>query len=53
MIDNLLVGHGWVEGGHLYGGKTTLYLASVWAEALKQAAYMAELLGIMNAFFCC
>ena len=42
LIENTSVGHGWVEGGHLFGGKSTLYLSSCWAEALKQAAYMAE-----------
>ena len=45
LIENPNVGHGWVEGGFLFGGKTTLYLASCWAEALDQAAYMAEALG--------
>jgi glycogen debranching enzyme len=42
LIENTNVGHGWVEGGHLYGTQTTLYLASCWAEALEEAAYMAE-----------
>lgn len=42
LIDNVMVGHGWVEGGHLYGGKTTIYLASCWAVALNEAAYMAK-----------
>ncbi|MBK7212772.1 MAG: hypothetical protein IPH88_05655 [Bacteroidales bacterium] len=41
LIENTLVGHGWEEGGALFGTHTTLYLASCWAEALKQAAYMA------------
>ncbi len=45
LIENINVGHGWVEGGHLYGGKSTLYLASCWAEALEQASYMANVLG--------
>lgn len=45
LIENTLVGHGWVEGGHLFGGKTTLYLASCWAAALKEAANMAEVIG--------
>jgi len=42
LIENTNVGHGWVEGGHLYGTQTTLYLAACWAEALEEAAYMAE-----------
>lgn len=45
LIENTNVGHGWVEGGRLYGSHTSLYLASCWAEALKEAAYMAEKLG--------
>ncbi len=42
LIENTNVGHGWVEGGALFGSKTTLYLASVWAEALRQAHYIAR-----------
>ncbi len=45
LIDNLNVGHGWVEGGHLYGAQSTLYLSSCWAAALQAAAYMATTLG--------
>ncbi|NOX86078.1 MAG: hypothetical protein GXO86_08960, partial [Chlorobi bacterium] len=45
LIENPNVGHGWVEGGFLFGGKTTLYLAGCWAEALDQAAYMTQALG--------
>lgn len=41
LIENINAGHGWVEGGALYGGRTTLYLAGCWAEALKEASYMA------------
>jgi len=44
LIENTNVGHGWEEGGHLFGCHTTLYLASCWAEALDQAAYMASAL---------
>jgi hypothetical protein len=42
LIENTNVGHGWEEGGGLYGTHTTLYLASCWAEALKEAGYMAR-----------
>lgn len=42
LIENTGVGHGWVEGGHLFGGKTTLYLASCWAEALRLSSIMAR-----------
>ncbi|MFC2107395.1 GH116 family glycosyl hydrolase [Bacteroidota bacterium] len=42
LIENTMVGHGWVEGGHLFGSHTSLYLASCWQEALENAAYMAK-----------
>ncbi len=45
LIENTLVGHGWEEGGALYGTHTTFYLASCWAEALHESAYMAHVLG--------
>lgn len=45
LIENTNVGHGWIEGGALYGSHTTLYLASVWAEALAQSSYLAEAVG--------
>lgn len=41
LIENTNVGHGWVEGGSLFGSHTSLYLASCWAKALDNAAYMA------------
>lgn len=43
LINNTLVGHGWVEGGHLFGGQSTLYLASTWAAALEEASQMAKI----------
>jgi len=42
LIENTNVGHGWVEGGNLFGSHTSLYLASCWAAALEEAAYMAD-----------
>jgi len=45
LIENTNVGHGWVEGGGLFGSHTSLYLASCWAEALEMAAYMANATG--------
>ncbi|NJD21352.1 MAG: hypothetical protein FIA82_01605 [Melioribacter sp.] len=45
LIENTNVGHGWVEGGGLYTAHTEVYLASCWAEALRQASYMAEQIG--------
>lgn len=45
LIENTLVGHGWEEGGFLFGTHTTLYLASCWAEALKSASSLANAMG--------
>jgi len=45
LIENTNVGHGWEEGGGLFGCHTTFYLASCWAEALKMAALMAKVTG--------
>ncbi len=45
LIENTNVGHGWVEGGPLFGSHTSLYLASCWNEALIS---MAELAKCMN-----
>lgn len=45
LIENTNVGHGWQEGWQLYGAHTEVYLASCWAEALREAAFMANALG--------
>ena len=45
LIENTNVGHGWVEGGKLWGAHTTLYLAALWAQTLKDAAYLADQIG--------
>ena len=42
LIENTNVGHGWVEGGELYGSHETLYMAGSWAAALTEAANMAD-----------
>ena len=42
LIENTNVGHGWVEGGELYGSHATLYLNACWAEALMEAFNMAR-----------
>jgi glycogen debranching enzyme len=44
LIENTNVGHGWVEGGELYGSHATLYLQGCWAAALKETANMAAAL---------
>ncbi|MBN3036514.1 MAG: hypothetical protein JW861_13085 [Bacteroidales bacterium] len=46
LIENTMVGHGWVEGGGLFGSHTSLYLASCWAEALREASAMAGAIGL-------
>ncbi|RKY53796.1 MAG: hypothetical protein DRP89_05730, partial [Candidatus Neomarinimicrobiota bacterium] len=42
LIENTNVGHGWVEGGKLWGANSTFYLAGLWAQALKDASYIAS-----------
>lgn len=41
LIENTNVGHGWVEGGYLFGSHTSLYLASCWAAALQAMESLA------------
>lgn len=41
LIENTNVGHGWVEGGKLYGSHSTIYMAGSWAAALSEARNMA------------
>lgn len=45
LIENTNVGHGWVEGGKLYGSHSSLYLTACWARALENASEMATALG--------
>lgn len=45
LIENTNVGHGIQEGGQLYGAHTEIYLASSWAQALKECSYMAAAIG--------
>lgn len=45
LIENTNVGHGWVEGGKLFPVHTEIYLAACWAEALTEAAHVAEAVG--------
>lgn len=46
LIENTNVGHGWQEGWQLYGAHTEVYLASIWAAALREASFIAESLGL-------
>jgi hypothetical protein len=45
LIENTGVGHGWVEGGKLFGAHTEIYLAACWAEALRSAGDLASAVG--------
>ncbi len=45
LIENTNVGHGWVEGGKLWGAHTTFYLAGLWARSLMDMAYIGQCLG--------
>ena len=45
LIDNRHVGHGWIEGGPLYGAQTTLYLAGLWARCLTDMADLTRTIG--------
>lgn len=42
LIENTNVGHGWVEGGELYGSHSTLYLNGCWATALEEVYNMSR-----------
>ena len=42
LIENTNVGHGWVEGGELYGSHATIYMAGAWGAALTEASNMAR-----------
>ncbi|HEY0899923.1 MAG TPA: GH116 family glycosyl hydrolase [Sphingobacteriaceae bacterium] len=41
LIEITNVGHGWIEGGPLFGAHTEIYLAGSWVAALDAASYMA------------
>jgi len=41
LIEITNVGHGWVEGGSLFGTHTEVYLAGTWAAALESASYIS------------
>ncbi|WP_083488721.1 GH116 family glycosyl hydrolase [Pedobacter borealis] len=42
LIEISNVGHGWLEGGKLYGAHTEFYLSGIWAAALRDAGYLAK-----------
>ena len=45
LIEITNVGHGWLEGGELYGSHTEFYLSGLWNAALNDAAYLAAQVG--------
>lgn len=45
LIEITNVGHGWLEGGELYGSHTEFYLVGLWNAALNDAAYLAAQTG--------
>lgn len=45
LIEISNVGHGWLEGGKLYGSHTEFYLCGIWAAALRDASYLADAIG--------
>ena len=45
LIEISNVGHGWLEGGELYGSHTEFYLVGTWNMALNDAAYLSLLTG--------
>lgn len=49
LIENKDVGHGWIEGGKLWGVYTTFYLSGAWGQALKEASYMANYVGDIDS----
>jgi glycogen debranching enzyme len=48
LIENAGAGHGWIEGGKLFGVHVEHYLAGCWAEALRAAGLLATALGKAN-----
>ncbi|SFC65502.1 GH116 family glycosyl hydrolase [Flavobacterium phragmitis] len=45
LIEISNVGHGWLEGGKLFGAHTEFYLSGIWAKALQDAGYIAKEIG--------
>lgn len=41
LIENTNVGHGWVEGGALFGAHSSFYLSALWAQTLADMAFIA------------
>ena len=42
LIENTVAGHGWIEGGRLYGASASFYLNCIWLAALRGVGELAE-----------
>lgn len=42
LIENTNVGHGWIEGGPLFGTHSEFYLVGCWAATLEAMAYLSS-----------
>ncbi|WP_461768058.1 amylo-alpha-1,6-glucosidase [Pseudothermotoga sp.] len=42
LIENKIEGHGWIEGGKLYGSRAELYLNAIWLAATKGMIEMSK-----------
>ncbi len=45
LIENTNEGHGWVEGGALFGAHSSFYLSSAWGQVLNDMSYITALIG--------
>lgn len=45
LIENRGVGHGWIEGGHLFPSHSEHYLGSCWVQALEESSFLAKVVG--------
>lgn len=45
LIENTGVGHGWIEGGHLFPSHSEYYLGSCWVKALEESSFIANVVG--------
>lgn len=45
LIENTIDGHGWIEGGKLYGSHAELYLNAIWLATVRGMKEMAQMVG--------
>jgi glycogen debranching enzyme len=48
LIENTNQGHGWIEGGALFGAHSTFYLNTSWSQGLHDMSVIASLAGNKN-----